>query len=297
MFEVSMQSAQITLPVGTIIQDRYIVERLLGQGGGGAVYLVRDQRSRGNLFALKELIDQNKQDRKRFIFEGEILTQLDHPSLLRVYRLFDDEINGRIYMLMDYVDGQNLETLRQQQPGKRFSLSGVLNLIGPIMDAVAYLHNQHPSILHRDIKPSNILMPADGKPVLVDFGLAKQYTPDSTTTAVRRCSPGYGAPEQYSGGTSRQTDIYGLGATLYTLLTGIVPADAFRRVTAVSNGSPDPLRPINQLVPDISNAPLYFWGWVQADGSIKGDYCSLNSQNLCDPKAGAAGTWVVDDPS
>src|SRR5437660_10312098 len=159
-----MQQTQTTLPIGTIIQDRYMVERLLGQGGGGAVYLVRDQRANSNLFALKELIDQNKHDRKQFIFEGELLSRLDHPSLPHVYHVFYDQAHQRTYMLMDYIDGPSLEVLRRRQPEKRFSLLAVLSLAGPIMDAITYLHRQHPPVLHRDIKPSNIIVPAGGPP-------------------------------------------------------------------------------------------------------------------------------------
>src|SRR5438445_12582237 len=109
------------------------------------------------------------------------------------------------------------------------------------MDAITYLHKQHPPVLHRDIKPSNIIVPAGGPPVLVDFGIAKEYEPDSTTTTVRRCSPGYGAPEQYSSGTNNRTDIYGLGATFYVLLSGIVPADAFNRMIRLGSKESDKL--------------------------------------------------------
>jgi len=87
--------------------------------------------------------------------------------------------------------------------------------------------------------------------VLVDLGIAKEYDPESTTTAVRRCSPGYGAPEQYSKGTNTRTDIYGLAATFYTLLTGFVPDDAFYRMTQVGSRGVDPLEPVSQLVPSI----------------------------------------------
>jgi serine/threonine protein kinase len=194
-----VQEVQTTLPEGTIIQNRYIVESLLGKGGFGAVYLVRDMRVRSNLFALKEVIDPGKQDRKRFLFEGELLKQLDHPALPRVYRLFEIDEEKRVYLLLDYVDGPNLEHLRQQQPEKRFQLSEVLHIMAPIMDAIAYLHNQQPPIMHRDIKPANIIVPEKGdEPVLVDFCIAKLYDPESTTAAVRHASRGYGAPEQYS---------------------------------------------------------------------------------------------------
>jgi serine/threonine protein kinase len=247
-----VQELQATLPVGAVVGNRYIVEELLGKGGFGAVYLVRDQRVRGNLFALKEVIDADKKERVRFTFEGEVLKRLDHPALPRVYRVFDDEKHSRAYMLMDYIAGPNLETLRQQQPERRFSLTKALSMMAPIFEAVTFLHQQTPPIIHRDIKPANIIVPtAEDSSVLVDFGIAKEYDPDSTTTAIRRCSPGYGAPEQYSMGTNTRTDIYGLGATLYALLTGDIPEDAFYRMTQMSNSSGDPLEPVKHIVPSI----------------------------------------------
>src|SRR5258708_5600144 len=112
-------------------------------------------------------------------------------------------------------------------------------------------HDPRP-IIHRDIKPANIIVPTSGiGSVLVDFGIAKEYYPDSTTTAVRHASPGYGAPEQYGIGTNTRTDVYGLGATIYTLLTGTVPTDAFFRLTQHLSKHSDPLIPVKQLIPDI----------------------------------------------
>ncbi len=261
-----MQEVQTTLPVGTRLRDRYIVEGLLGKGGFGAVYLVGDQRVKRNLYALKEMIDSSKQERARFTFEGEVLKRLDHPSLPHVYRVFEDAKNNRAYLLMDYIEGPNLETLRQQQPEKCFPLPRVMSIMAPIIDAVSYLHRQHPPIIHRDIKPANIIVPTDEEhAVLVDFGIAKEYDPDSTTTAVRRCSPGYGAPEQYSRGTNTGTDIYGLGATFYCLLTGFVPEDAFYRMTQLGSKGKDPLEPVHVLVPTI---PLFISEAIQKAMSI-----------------------------
>jgi len=235
-----VQDVHAMLPVGTLIGDRYTIVGLLGKGGFSAVYLVRDQRVRGNLFALKEMIDTSKQERARFAFECELLKRLDHSALPRVYRSMEDDQNNRSYMLMDYIEGPNLETLRQKQPQKRFPLSQAMSMMAPIFEAISYLHRQRPPIIHRDIKPSNIIVPTSGdQTVLVDFGIAKEFDPDSTTTAVRRCSPGYGAPEQYNRGTNTRTDIYGLGATLYTLLTGVVPDDAFYRMTNMGSGNGD----------------------------------------------------------
>jgi serine/threonine protein kinase len=250
-----MQEVQTTLPPGSVVQERYVVEKLLGKGGFGAVYLVRDARFKQNLFALKEVIDPGKKERSRFLFEGELLKRLDHRALPRVYRLFEDEAHDRAYMLMDYVEGLNLERLRRQQPENRFSLSQVLTLIAPVIGVVSYLHKQQPPVIHRDIKPSNIILSvANGEAVLVDLGIAKEYNPDSTTTAIRRCSPGYAAPEQYRSGTSTRTDIYGLSATVYNLLTGIVPADAFHRLMQLDTEASDPLEPVNTLVPAIPQA-------------------------------------------
>jgi serine/threonine protein kinase len=241
-----------TLPSGTILQNRYIVEELLGIGGYGAVYRVREQGQVEQLFALKEIIEPNKQTYERFTFEYEMLQKLDHPGLPRIYQVFNDEAQARIYMLMSYVEGTNLGTLRRQQPDQRFSWRQALTLMAPILDAVAYLHHQSPPLLHRDIKPANILMPTAGDtPVLIDFGLAKEYDPEGTTTATRHCSPGYSAPEQYSRGTGPRSDIYGLGATLYALITGCTPPDALERMMLQTEGGADPLKPLRQLVPSI----------------------------------------------
>jgi serine/threonine protein kinase len=243
-----LQEVQTTLPMGSILRERYVVEGLLGKGGFGAVYLVKDIRVQGNLYALKEAINPQRRDRERFVFEGELLKHLDHRSLPRVYRVFEDDVNRRAYMLMDFIEGPNLEVLRQVQSGKHFSLQQVLKILAPIVDAVNYLHHQDPPILHRDIKPSNIIVPVSGEDaVLVDFGIAKEFNPDATTTAFRTGSPGYAPPELYSTGTSTRSDIYELGATFYTLLTGSVPADALHRITLMGSCQSDPLVPINKL--------------------------------------------------
>ncbi len=256
-----MQDVQDILPTGSIVQDRYQVEALLGKGGFGAVYLVRDLRVRSNLFALKVVADPHPKELVHFTFEADLLKRADHPSLPRVYRVFDDIEHNRAYMLMDYIEGTNLEQLRKQPPDKRFPLSQVLAFMGPIMEAVSYLHVQKPPIIHRDIKPSNIIVPDSGeRTMLVDLGIAKEFEMDATTSAIRHASPGYGAPEQYTRGTNPRTDVYGLGATLYTLLTGSVPVEAFYRLTQQAAKNIDPLAPANQLVPEI---PAYIAQAIQ----------------------------------
>jgi len=250
-----VQKEQLTLPIGTTIRDpsggSYVIEGLLGKGGFGAVYLVRDRRARQDLFALKELLNPNTPDHERFVFEGELLKRLHHRALPRVYRVFEHEKLKRVYLLMDYVKGMDLEALREEQPERRFSLPVVLALMTPIVDAIIYLHHQDPPVVHRDIKPANIIVPVGAEEaILVDFGSAKQYLMDATTNVIRHGSPGYAALEQYGSGTSPQTDIYGLGATLYTLLTGVIPPDAITRAGASKRF--DPLEPAHLIVPEVS---------------------------------------------
>ncbi len=249
-----MLQEQMTLPIGATIQhpdgERYLIESLLGKGGFGAVYLVRTRPVKERLFALKEIIDPNEPDRERFIFEAAVLKRLNHRALPHVYKVFEYEKLKRVYMLMDYIEGRNLDDLLIEQPERCFSLRLVLAIMKPIVDALIYLHSQNPPIVHRDIKPSNIIVSTkSGEAVLVDFGLAKEYIEDSTTSIIRHGSPGYAAPEQYGSGTNPRTDIYGLGATLYTLLTGTVPIDAIARVTG-SKGL-DPLKPVHLVNPSI----------------------------------------------
>src|SRR5713101_9386499 len=224
----NLQQEQFILPEGVTVRDpqgnRFVIEGVLGKGEFGAVYLVRELDNTHNLFALKELINPNKGDRERFAFEGEVLKRLNHKVLPRVHRVFENDKLKRVYLLMDYIKGRNLEVLRGEQPGKCFPLPLVLVLLAPIVDALKYLHAQDPPIVHRDIKPANIIVPVGAdEAVLVDFGSAKEYVANAGTTVISHLTPGYAALEQYGSGTTHRTDIYGLGATCYTLLTGAVP--------------------------------------------------------------------------
>jgi serine/threonine protein kinase len=254
-----MQQEQFILPKGvTVVEpggNRYVIEGTIGKGAFGAVYLVKDRDRKHNLFALKEVINPNKEDRERFAFEGEVLKRLQHPALPRVHHVFENDKLKRVYLLMDYIEGQNLEVLRGEMADKCFSLSQTLLLMAPIVDALKYLHTQDPPIVHRDIKPANIIVPIGrGEAMLADFGSAKEYVPGTATTTLNHRSPGYAALEQYRTGTTPATDVYGLGATLYALLTGSVPIDAPSRLVASLSSKVDPLKPANLLMPTIPQA-------------------------------------------
>jgi serine/threonine protein kinase len=247
----------MTLPKGAVVQgqngERYMIEGLLGQGGVSAVYLVRNRRNKTQLLALKELINPDAWERGHLAFEAELLMRLEHTSLPHIYRVFENVKLQRVYMVMDYIEGKNLEVLREEQPDKRFSLPLTLALMTPIVHAISYLHAQKPPVIHRDIKPANIIVPVGaGETVLVDFGIAKEYVEEKTTNVFRFGTPGYAAPEQYGQGTNLRTDIYALAATCYTLLTGYVPVDALTRSVELSHK--DPLIPIHQICPHISIA-------------------------------------------
>src|SRR5258708_12634984 len=126
------------------------------------------------------------------------------------------------------------KVLGTERTKKRSPVELVLTLLAPFVDAVIYLHQQDPPILHRDIKPANIIVPPDGSiATLVDFGTAKEYLPENTTSIFRYGTPGYPPIEQYSPEsiTDMRTDVYDLAATLYTLLTPLKPPHPVTPVT------------------------------------------------------------------
>jgi len=241
-----------SLPVGTIIRGRFLIQDQLSDSGFGNIYLVRDQRNRGNnanLFVLKEVINPSRHKLYQITLDGMALRLLRHEALPRVYNVLSDAKYDRVYVLMDYIEGLSLGMLRLHQPGKCFSFPQAIIIMEPVLSAVAYLHSQQPPVLHQDIKPASIIvLSTRDKVVLVDFGVGKKYNLGSTTTSARHSLTPYEAPEQYDGEIDTRSDIYGLGATFYTLLTGIVPDDALYRASK----SVDSLEPMYQVVPAIS---------------------------------------------
>lgn len=234
----------------SILQDRYRVESLLGQGGMGAVYLARDLRLKIPC-AVKEnvasRVHSNLADELASQFEREatILAALHHPNLPRVTNYFihnDDQ-----YLVMDYVEGEDLAARLKR--GGPLPEGEALKWAAQACDALSYLHTRpNASIIHRDIKPANLKITPDGRLMLVDFGLSKIYDPMlSTVAGAKGWSSGFSPPEQYDGRTDARTDQYALAATLYALLTGKIPPDALERQLGYT-----PLRPVRELAPDVS---------------------------------------------
>jgi serine/threonine protein kinase len=222
------------LPLDAIIRERYRVAAVVGRGGLGTVYQVTDVLfGKQNVYALKELIDQSPGSRKQFELESMWLQSLDHNHIPKVREHF--EWHGRLYLVMDFVDGENLEQKLLRVGVRGLTEPQLIQWIMPICDALQYLHTRIPPILHRDVKPANIIVTPAGHPVLVDLGIAKEHLPgaNQTLTFVRKAgTEGYAPPEQYASGgqTGPWSDVYGLGATLYHLVTGRVPPTAVERV-------------------------------------------------------------------
>lgn len=225
------------LVTGVVLQGRYKVHEALGAGGFSTVYLAEDTRLAGRLVAVKENQDTSLAATRAFTQEAELLARLQHPNLPRVTDHFS-EPSGHQYLVMDYVDGENLDDLVKRRG--RMEEGAALAILREVTDAVTFLHHQHPQIVHRDIKPSNLIRRRlDGQIILVDFGIAKQQVAGGgTLTAARAATPGYAPPEQYFGRTDVRSDVYSLGATLYFLLTGVVPPEAPARSSGYESLTP-----------------------------------------------------------
>ncbi|HEV2863352.1 MAG TPA: protein kinase [Pyrinomonadaceae bacterium] len=236
---------------GTLLQHRYLVERQIGQGGMGAVYVATDQRF-GSTVALKETFFDDPSLRRAFEREARLLNRLRHPALPRVSDHFN-ESDGQ-FLVMEYIEGSDLSDMLKER-GRAFPSADVLAWADQLLDALEYLHAQEPPVIHRDIKPQNIKLVARNQVVLLDFGLAKgsaHQTLVTNTGSVFGYSFNYAPIEQMQGsGTDPRSDLYSLGATLYHLLTGTPPPDALTRATAVLAAQPDPLRPADEVEPGV----------------------------------------------
>ena len=237
----------MALSIGQILNNRYRIDKILGQGGFGAVYQALDLNLE-RAYALKENLQVSPEAQRQFRREALLLAGLSHPNLPRVTDHFVIQGQGQ-YLVMDFVDGEDLQTMLNRQG--RLSEAQALAWIAHVCDALEYLHTQNPPVIHRDIKPANIRIRADGRAVLVDFGIAKTFDAgQATTLGAKAVTPGFSPPEQYGQGapTDGRSDVYALGATLYALLTGSAPPDSIDVIT----GSAPASRPVKELAPGVS---------------------------------------------
>lgn len=211
----------IPLKKGDTIQEgRFRVVMPLSSGGLSAVYLVesRDKELRVLKEAvIPERVSLREKAREMFSREASLLQKINHPNIARVHDYFVE--NGRDYLLLDFIAGN---TLRQQlaQYGP-ISESEALEYALDMIALVSYLHDLNPPIIHRDLSPDNLVVKEDGSLVLIDFGAANELIGTATGTLVGKQA--YMAPEQFRGKAGKASDIYGIGATLFFLLTGVDP--------------------------------------------------------------------------
>jgi serine/threonine protein kinase len=212
------------LEPGTILQGRYAIDRLLGGGGMGMVYLARDQRLANRPCALKEMVDhfidqaQRIEANEYFAREADTLAQLKHQAIPAITDRF--ELANRHYLVMEYVEGRNLEEELAVR-GEPLPEGLVIDIARQLCDVLSYLHGLAPPIIYRDMKPSNVMLNSNGRVVLVDFGIARLFKAARKGTMIGTL--GFAPPEQYQGLVDPRSDIYSLGATLHYVLTGRDP--------------------------------------------------------------------------
>ncbi|HEY4383990.1 MAG TPA: serine/threonine-protein kinase [Ktedonobacteraceae bacterium] len=248
------------LPPGTTVGGHYTIGNLMNNGGFGAVYRGIDLSEGQRPCAIKETYDVTPAARRRALLEASVLFTVRSKQLPEVYDAF--ESNGRFYLVMQLIEGQDLLQVLRARVGNvplgeqaPFQLSQgpcseqeILTWLLPIMEVLQELHSRNPPIMHRDIKPANIILTPDQRTVLVDFGLTRLYDPNvSTQTLGRAITPGFSPLEQYVGGTNPQSDLYSLAATMYLLLTNRLPP------AATSRTPHDGLLPPRQLNPALSS--------------------------------------------
>lgn len=236
----------------TLYNGNYRIERVLGQGGFGITYLAVDLNL-DRMVAIKEFFPKDYCDREgstshvtlgtkhtgefvnklkaKFLKEARNIAKFDHPGIIKIYSAFED--NNTAYYVMEYIDGESLsDKVKRDGP---IDENEALRYIIKIGSALNYVHSRQ--INHLDVKPGNIMVrKSDNEPILIDFGLSKQYDTEGheTSTTPTGISHGYAPMEQYSEGGvkefSPQTDLYSLAATLYYLLSGTIPPQASRLI-------------------------------------------------------------------
>jgi len=257
---MNLNAQSNTLPSGTKLEC-YQIENVLGVGGFGITYKAKDLNL-GCSVAIKEYFPANfavraantctvnsksNQDNEiystglsRFLDEARTLAQFKSRSIVHVNRFI--EANGTAYIIMDYEDGVPLS--RYLLKSRKLNEQELALVAIPILDGLEIIHKS--KYLHRDIKPSNIYLRKQGRPVLIDFGSARQSLDEQTHAVTGFVTHGYAPFEQYNTIDEQGpwTDIYGLGATLYRCIMGKSPIDALDRLASIQARQPDPLKPL-----------------------------------------------------
>lgn len=274
-YQADKRREGVYLPIGTKLHSgEYLVGKVLGKPGGfGITYLAWDTRLDIKV-AIKEYlpfqiaarasdgtsVSIHTQDYmpdfefglEKFLEEAKTLAQFRHPNIIRVMNFFRE--NGTAYMVMDYLEGESLAEYLVRV-GKLTGPDAVA-LFLPLLDGLSHMHAKN--VLHRDIKPSNIYLTHEGQAILLDFGSARQMLRERSRSLTAVVTPGFAPWEQYhrKGNQGPWTDVYACAATLYFMLTGVVPPDGGERAIG------DDMVPIETLVPDIEESISHALSWA-----------------------------------
>ncbi|MBU7007203.1 serine/threonine protein kinase [Phosphitispora fastidiosa] len=240
------------LSAGDVLEGKYRIIRLLGQGGWGHVYLAENLKV-GNRWAVKE-IETAREFRVNFLAEPEILKKLNHSSLPRIIDIFRS--GNFLYIIEDYFEGIGLKEVIGTR--EMCTEENAVYWAKQLCEILIYLHSLEPNpIIYRDMKPGNIIIDKENQVRLIDFGIAREFKRGGASDTTFIGTRGYAAPEQFSvdGQSDERTDIYGLGATLYHVVTGVNPGQP-----------PFQMVPVRQVNPALSEGLERFISrCVQAD--------------------------------
>ena len=285
------------LPAGTLISGRYEIQKVLGVGGFSIVYKAYDKKLETDV-AVKELYPPSlafrKSGEERVIINGrksdfdylldrfvlEARTMAKYNSDPNIVNIFDCILeNNTAYIIMEYLDGQNLEDYARSKPHGKLQLDEAISIIGNVLDGLDRVHKK--GIVHRDIKPKNIVLTKKGEVKIIDFGAARFYATEEevVNNFTKVLTPGFAPPEQYQKDKKQGsfTDVYASAATFYYMLTGEVPEISVDRKLS------DNLKPLSEMLPGI---PSYVDNAVRRAMVLNSD---LRIQNASDFKLALLG--------
>lgn len=234
--------------IGKTVDGKYEVLKLIGRGGFYTTYLVRNIHVNKAL-AMKVCDKKNRHYspamRENILTEPYMMQKLNHPAIPRVVDIIEDEES--IYIVRDYIEGETLETIVRMygaQPADK-----VIEWGKQMCSALGYLHSQNPPLIYRDMKPANVILKPDGAIKFIDFGIMRAYKPNQSSDTCCLGTKGYAAPEQFGGSqTDARTDIFGLGMTMFRLVTEVDPIEPPYEIKPICTINPNLPRGLEYII-------------------------------------------------